>query len=109
MLDEYDFTRAKRARGPRFQDGFGILIDGATGYSVRLIPSNKVLASAATVRELWPVVLAAIDRGYPPRCLVLDAHLGDGRRAKVSSGRTLVSLARAGIGAQTPNTRRAAS
>jgi hypothetical protein len=32
-------------------DGFGIVIDGAVEYSLRLIPSNKILGRFATTRE----------------------------------------------------------
>jgi hypothetical protein len=32
-------------------DGFGIVINGAVGYSLRLIPSNKILGRFATTRE----------------------------------------------------------
>jgi hypothetical protein len=98
MQDEYDFSRATRANGPRFPDGSTITIDGATGYSIRLIPSNKVLSRSGTTRALWPTVVAAVDRGVPARCIVLDAHLADGSRYKVSVGRTLVEIAREGIG-----------
>jgi hypothetical protein len=79
-------------------DGFGIVIDGAVGYSLRLIPSNKILGRFATTREAWPVVLAAVERGMPARCLILDWHWANGRRGRVSSGRLLVSTARSGLG-----------
>jgi hypothetical protein len=93
-----DFSGFRRARGPRFPDGFGIRIDGATAYSIRLIPSGKVMARALTTEELWPVILEAIDRGVPARCIVLDAHLETGERYKVGAGRTLEATARGGIG-----------
>jgi hypothetical protein len=32
-------------------DGFGIVIDGAVGYSLRLAPSNKILGRFASTRE----------------------------------------------------------
>ena len=71
---EFDFSRATRAKRPRFPEGFEIRIDDATGYSLRLIPSNKVLARFTSTRDAWPVVLAEIERGIPARCLVLDAR-----------------------------------
>ena len=79
-------------------DGFGIVIDGAVGYSLRLIPSNKILGRFASTREAWPAVLAEIERGMPAKCLVLDWHWANGERGRVSSGRTLAFLARTGIG-----------
>jgi hypothetical protein len=82
----------------READGFGIVIDGAVGYSLRLTPSNKVLGRFLSTREAWPAVLAAVKRGLPPRCLILDWHWANGRRGRVSSGRLLVSIARSGLG-----------
>jgi len=95
---EFDFSRATRAKGPRFPEGFEIRIDDATGYSLRLIPSNKILGRFTSTRDAWPVVLAEIERGIPARCLVLDAHFADGDRERVGSGRILEYTARAGIG-----------
>jgi hypothetical protein len=79
-------------------DGFGIVIDGAVGYSLRLIPSNKVLGRFASTHEAWPAVVAAIEAGRSPRMLVLDWHGADGSRGRVSSGVTLEYLARSGLG-----------
>ncbi len=98
MRPEYDFSRARRANGPRFPGGFGIAIDGAVGYSLRLIPSNKILGRFVSTREAWPAVLAAVERGMPPKCLILDWQWANGRRGRVSSGRQLVSTARSGLG-----------
>jgi hypothetical protein len=95
---EFDFSRATRAKGPRFPEGFEIRIDDATGYSLRLIPSNKILGRFTSTRDAWPVVIAEIERGIPARCLVLDAHFADGDRERVGSGRILDYTARAGIG-----------
>jgi hypothetical protein len=95
---EFDFSRATRAKAPRFPEGFEIRIDDATGYSLRLIPSNKVLARFTSTRDAWPLVLAELDRGIPARCLVLDAHFADGGRDRVGSGRILEATARAGAG-----------
>ena len=98
MLPEYDWSQARRATGPRFPEGFGIVIDGAVGYSLRLIPSNKILGRFVSTRGAWPAVLAAVERGMPAKCLILDWHWANGRRGRVSSGRQLVSTALSGLG-----------
>jgi hypothetical protein len=95
---EFDFSRARLVNRPRSPEGFGIVIDGAVGYSLRLVPSNKILGRFASTREVWPAVLAAVERGMPPRCLVLDWHWANGRRGRVASGRALVLTARSGLG-----------
>ena len=95
---EFDFSRAKLVNRPSSPDGFGIVIDGAVGYSLRLIPSNKILGRFGSTREAWPAVLAAVERGMPAKCLILDWHWANGRRGRVSSGRLLVSTARSGLG-----------
>ena len=95
---EFDFSRARLVNRARAPEGFGIVIDGAVGYSLRLVPSNKILGRFVSTREAWPAVLAAVERGLPPRCLVLDWHRANGRRGRVSSGRLLVSTARSGLG-----------
>jgi hypothetical protein len=79
-------------------DGFGIVIDGAIEYSLRLIPSNKIMGRFASTREAWPAVLAAVERGMPAKCLVLDWHWANGRHGRVASGRMLVLTARSGLG-----------
>jgi hypothetical protein len=70
-----------------------IIVDGATGYSLRLIPSNKVVGRFASTTEAWPAVIAELERGIPARCLVLDCHLEEGRRGRVGSGRLLALAA----------------
>ncbi len=95
---EFDFSRARLVNRPRSPEGFGIVIDGAVGYSLRLTPSNKILGRFASTREAWPAVLAAVERGIPSKCLILDWHWANGRRGRVSSGRQLVSTARSGLG-----------
>jgi hypothetical protein len=79
-------------------DGFGIVIDAAVGYSLRLIPSNKLLGEFASTHEAWLAVIAAVDAGRSPRTLVLDWHGADGSQGSVSSGLTLKYLARSGLG-----------
>ena len=94
-------ARAGREAGwhaSRSTDGFGIVIDGAVGYSLRLTPSNKVLGRFASTQEAWPAVVAAVEAGRSPRMLVLDWHGADGSHGPVSSGITLEYLARSGLG-----------
>jgi hypothetical protein len=95
---EFDFTRARLVNRPGSPEGFGISIDGAVEYSLRLIPSNKILGRFASTREAWPAVLAAVERGMPAKCLVLDWHWANGRCGRVSSGHLLVLTARSGLG-----------
>jgi hypothetical protein len=90
-------TKAGRDHEP-FRDGFGVVIAGAVGYSLRLIPSNKLLGEFASTHEAWPAVIAAIEAGRLPRTLVLDWHGADGSLGPVSSGLTLEYLARSGLG-----------
>ena len=95
---EFDFSRATLVNRPNSPDGFGIAIDGAVGYSLRLTPSNKILGRFTSTREAWPAVLAEVERGTPAKCLVLDWHWANGRTGRVSSGRSLVLTARSGMG-----------
>jgi hypothetical protein len=107
---EFDFGRARLVNRPRPPEGFGIVIDGAVEYSLRLTPSNKILGRFVSTREAWPAVLAEVERGIPAKCLVLDWHWADGRRGRVSSGRQLVLTARSGLGLDVvPDRVRAAS
>jgi len=80
------------------RDGFGIVIDGAVAYSLRLIPSNKILGRFASTHDAWPAVIAAVEAGRSPRMLVLDWHGADESRGPVSSGVTLEYLARSDLG-----------
>ena len=94
-----DFTGwevGRYARKPG--EGLDIKIDGAVEYSLRLIPSNKVVGRFASTYEAWPAVVAELDRGIPARLLVLDCHWANGERGRVSSGRLLASVARTGSG-----------
>jgi hypothetical protein len=78
--------------------GFGIAVDGAVGYSLRVIPSNKVLGRFASVHDAWPSVIAAVEAGRSSRTLVLDWCGMEGPGGKVASGATLEYLARSGLG-----------
>jgi hypothetical protein len=94
-----DFTGwevGRYARKPG--EGLDIQIDGAVEYSLRLIPSDKVLGRFPSTFAAWPAVLAELDRGIPARLLVLDWHGANGTRGKVGSGRSLAFVARSGIG-----------
>ena len=86
----------RHVRLPR--DEFGIVIDGAVAYSLRLIPSNKILGRFASTHDAWPAVITAVEAGRTPRMLVLDWHRADGSRGPVASGVTLEYLARSGLG-----------
>src|SRR3972149_954700 len=60
--------------------------EGAVGYQLRLIPSNKVLARFESTLEAWPVIIATIEGGRSPRTLALDAILTDGTVVMGSAG-----------------------
>ena len=77
---------------------FGIAVDGAVGYSLRLIPSNKILGRFASTHEAWLAVVYAVDSGRPARTLVLDWQGSNGSQGRVSGGLTLEYLARSGLG-----------
>jgi hypothetical protein len=83
-------------------EGLDIAIDGAVEYSLRIIPSNKVVGRFRTIFEAWPAVLAQLDRGIPARLLCLDWHGAHGETGPVGSGRLLAHVARAGVGALVP-------
>ncbi len=82
----------RRARKPG--EKTEIFIDGAVGYSLRLIPSNKVLARFASTLEAWPVIIAAVERGRSPKTLSLDWVAADGRTESISAGPRLERWAR---------------
>jgi hypothetical protein len=59
-----DWSKAevgRRARQPGQKSE--VFIDGAVGYQLRLIPSNKVLARFETTLEAWPVIIATVEAG----------------------------------------------
>ena len=95
-IPEFDFslgTRPNRfARKPG--EKTEIFIDGAVGYSLRLIPSNKVLARFDTTLEAWPVIIATVAGGRSPRTLSLDAIGVDGGCRSISAGPRLERWAR---------------
>ncbi len=85
-----------------------IFIDGAIGYSLRLIPSNKILARFDSTLEAWPVIIATVEGGRSPRTLSLDWNGADGQSGSVSAGPRLERWARHNNGESHPYTDRAA-
>ncbi len=71
-----------------------ICIDGAVGYAVRLIPSNKILARFDSTLEAWPFIISTVDSGRSPRTLSLDWVGADGRAESISAGPRLERWAR---------------
>ncbi|HUQ77529.1 MAG TPA: hypothetical protein VM427_01485 [Patescibacteria group bacterium] len=84
-----------------------IFIDGAVGYQLRLIPSNKVLARFNSTLEAWPVIIAAVEAGRSPRTLSLDMLDIAGCASTVSAGPRLERFARLADGGPHPNDLRA--
>ena len=95
-IPEIDFTgprlpnRYARAPGEKTE----ICIDGAIGYSLRLIPSNKILARFASTLEAWPAIIATVEGGRSPRTLSLDWNGKDGTGGSISAGPRLERWAR---------------
>jgi len=100
-IPEFDFRRATRAGGPRFRGPVEIRIDGAVGYALRLIPSNKPLGRFKSTLEAWPAVVDALDSGRAARTLALDWHLKDGSVGQLAAGQILESIARSSHGSLT--------
>ena len=71
-----------------------ICIDGAVGYSLRLIPSNKILARFESTLEAWPAIIATVEGGRSPRTLSLDWNGANGKRGSISAGPRLERWAR---------------
>ena len=85
-----------------------IHIDGAVGYSLRLIPSNTILARFDSTLEAWPVIIATIEGGRSPRTLSLDWQDAGGRTGSISAGPRLERWARHNNGEPNPYSDRAA-
>ena len=79
-----------------------IFIDGAIGYSLRLIPSNRILARFASTLEAWPAIIATVEGGRSPRTLSLDWNGANGRRGSISAGPRLEGWARLNNGESVP-------
>ncbi len=71
-----------------------IFIDGAVGYQLRLIPSNKVLGRYKSTLEAWPAIIDATEGGRSPRTLSLDMVDADGAFESISAGPRLERWAR---------------
>ena len=84
-----------------------ICIDGAIGYSLRLIPSNKILARFESTLEAWPVIIATVEAGRSPRTLSLDWIGANGRGGSISAGPRLERWARRNNGEPHPYPSRA--
>lgn len=104
FIPEIDFSRAmlpnRFAAKPGEKTEIGI--DGAIGYSLRLIPSNKILARFDSTLEAWPVIIATVEAGRSPRTLSLDAEFADGRTGSISAGPRLEGFARVNNGEPHP-------
>jgi hypothetical protein len=102
-VSEWDWSQAEVGRYARAPgEKHEICIDGAIGYSLRLIPSNKILARFGSTLEAWPVIIATVDGGRSPRTLSLDAILEDGRSGSISAGPRLERWARRNNGEPRP-------
>ena len=95
---EWDWSRAEVGKYARSPDqGLDIAVDGAVEFSLRIIPSNKVVGRFSRTLDAWPAVLAQLDRGIPARLLCLDWHGANGEIGPVGSGRDLADAARRGL------------
>ena len=107
VIPEFDFSRGTqpspfiRKPGEKTE----IRIDGAVGYSLRLIPSNKILARFTSTLEAWPAIIAAIESGRSPRTLSLDWNGRDGTGGSISAGPRLEGWARRNNGEDVPYAR----
>ena len=103
-----DWSKAQIGR-PCRQPGekHEICIDGAVGYSLRLIPSNKILARFVSTLDAWPVIIATIEGGRSPRTLSLDWNDANGKAGSISAGPRLERWARLNNGEPHPYPSRA--
>ena len=102
-LTDTDWARMEPNRyAPNPGEKTQVFIDGAVGYRLRLIPSNKVLARFESTLEAWPVIIDAIERGRSPRTLSLDWVDAEGNTGSISAGARLESFARISNGEPHP-------
>ena len=103
-IPDFDFSRPTLPNRVAVKPGekTEICVDGAVGYALRLIPSNKVLARFASTLEAWPVIIATVEAGRSPRTLSLDWLDADGRFESVSAGPRLERWARLNNGEPHP-------
>jgi len=85
-----EIGRYTRARGEKTEIG----IDGAVGYQLRLIPSNRILARFESTLEAWPTIISTVEGGRSPRTLSLDWVRADGKVGSISAGPRLEPWAR---------------
>jgi hypothetical protein len=105
---EIDWSRARPSRFRRKPgEKIEIRIDDAVAYSLRLIPSNKVLARFESTLEAWPAIIATVEGGRSPRTLSLDWVMADGRTGSISAGPRLERWARFNNGEPDPYSDRA--
>lgn len=105
FIPEIDFSKVEWLPNPfaaKPGEKSEICIDGAIGYSLRLIPSNRILATFGSTLEAWPAIIAAIEGGRSPRTLSLDANFDDGHRYSISAGPRLEGFARLNNGEPHP-------
>jgi hypothetical protein len=103
---QVDWSRAEDGRRTRKPgEKVEIFIDGAVGYQLRLLPSNRVLARFDSTLEAWPVIIATVENGRSPRTLSLDVLDAAGCVATVSAGPRLERFARLANGGPHPNDR----
>jgi hypothetical protein len=96
-IPEIDFSRVEWRPNPFARkpgEKTEIRIDGALGYSLRLIPSNKVIARFTSTLEAWPAIIAAVESGRSARTLALDWNGAGGRRGLIGAGPSLERFAR---------------
>jgi hypothetical protein len=79
-----------------------ICIDGAIGYSLRLLPSNKILARFNSTLDAWPVIIATVEGGRSPRTLSLDWNGANAKSGSISAGPRLLRWARLNNGEPHP-------
>lgn len=101
-LTEADWARAVKVMRSPPGEKREIRIDGAVGYALRLIPSNKVLARFDSTLEAWPAIIDAVESGRSPRTLSLDWIAADGTRGSISAGPRLEGWARLNNGEPHP-------
>jgi hypothetical protein len=105
FIPEIDFSKVEWVPNPRPRqpgEKTEIFVDGAVGYRLRLIPSNRELARFETTLEAWPVIIEIIERGRSPRTLAFDAFMADGRPVLVSAGPRLEMWSRYNNGEPNP-------
>jgi hypothetical protein len=102
-LSDLDWSKAEVGRYARAPgEKTEIRVDGAVGYVLRLIPSNKILAKFSSTLDAWPAIIASVDGGRSPRTLALDWIMADGRTGKMAAGPFLLSFARLNNGEPHP-------